>query len=55
MEYIDFYKDEKIYAPIEDNPNYLSPFIAIYDAVTLNYTGVAYKLNFSNLTHGVGF
>lgn len=54
---IDFYDDpnlgKSIYVPIEDNPNYLNPFIAIYDAATLAYTGVAYKLVSYDLTQGV--
>jgi len=36
--------DGKIYAPIEDGPDYLNSFIAIYDAATLKFTGKYYEL-----------
>lgn len=36
--------DGKIYAAIEDGSDYLHPFIAVYDAETLRFTGQAYEL-----------
>ncbi len=33
-----------VYAAIEDGPNYNNSFIALYDAETLEYTGVYYEL-----------
>lgn len=38
------YYNGTIYAPIEDGPDYLHPYIALYDAGTLRYTGVCYEL-----------
>ena len=38
------YYDGTIYAPIEDGPDYLHPYIALFDAETLRYTGVCYEL-----------
>lgn len=38
------YYDGKIYAPIEDGSAYQHPFIAIYDAATLKFTGKYYAL-----------
>ncbi|OAO89192.1 hypothetical protein AXX17_ATUG03440, partial [Arabidopsis thaliana] len=38
------YYNGKIYAPIEDSKNYQHPYIAIYDANTLKYTGKSYEL-----------
>jgi hypothetical protein len=60
---IDYY-DGKIYAPVEDgeqgedpinfnNPEYQAPHIAIYDATTLAYTGVSYRLDVSSHSDGV--
>lgn len=60
---IDYY-DGKIYAPVEDgeqgvgpvsvnNPEYQAPRIAIYDATTLAYTGVSYRLPTSSHSDGV--
>ncbi|MEV5569842.1 hypothetical protein AB0L06_07325 [Spirillospora sp. NPDC052269] len=40
---IDFYNG-KLYAPIEDGSKYQHPYIAIYDAATLAYTGTAFSL-----------
>lgn len=49
---IDYY-DGKIYAPIEDGDRYLRPYIALYDAKTLLYTGVRYALPQTLLVEGV--
>lgn len=55
---IDYYKG-KIYAPIEDhNPDdpaadYQHPYIAVYNASDLSYTGRSYLLPQSDLTEGV--
>lgn len=38
------YHNGKIYAAIEDGPDYLNSFIVLYDAETLKYTGVYYEL-----------
>lgn len=38
------YHDGIIYAAIEDGPNYFHPFIALYDAETLEFTGKYYEL-----------
>ena len=43
----------KVYAPIEDGTRYLRPYIAIYDAKTLLYTGVRYGLPQKLLVEGV--
>ncbi|MGI5324971.1 YncE family protein [Actinomadura nitritigenes] len=43
---IDYYNG-KIYAPIEDGSDYQHPYIALYDATTLTYTGTAYALPLS--------
>jgi hypothetical protein len=47
------YHAGKIYAPIEDSPNYRNPVIAVYDAATLNHTGTTYMLPHGDLTMGV--
>lgn len=47
------YHAGKIYAPIEDGPNYRHPVIAVYDAATLNHTGISHLLPQSDLTQGV--
>lgn len=47
------YYDGKIYAAIEDGPDYQHPFIALYDAETLEYTNVSYELPQSLHTEGV--
>ncbi|MBB6670709.1 DUF6923 family protein [Cohnella nanjingensis] len=47
------YYDGKIYAPIEDGKNYQHPYIAIYDAKTLKYTGKSYELPLSLHPGGV--
>lgn len=47
------YYDGKIYAAIEDGPDYQHPFIALYDAETLKYTGVSYELPQNLHTEGV--
>ncbi|MCD9021040.1 DUF6923 family protein [Cohnella silvisoli] len=38
------YYDGKIYAPIEDGAHYEHPYIALYDANTLEYTGTSFAL-----------
>ncbi|RFU38005.1 hypothetical protein DZF91_29915 [Actinomadura logoneensis] len=40
---IDYY-DGKLYVPIEDGSKYQHPYIAVYDAATLSYTGTAFAL-----------
>ena len=45
--------DGKIYAPLEDSKIWEHPLIAVYDAATLEYTGVYYELPTSLLTRGV--
>lgn len=40
---IDYYNG-KVYAPIEDGSAYQHPYIALYDAATLKFTGTAYAL-----------
>ncbi|MFC4907267.1 hypothetical protein [Actinomadura gamaensis] len=40
---IDYYNG-KIYAPIEDGSKYQHPYIAVYDASSLSYTGTAFSL-----------
>ncbi|MCP2341772.1 DUF6923 family protein [Actinomadura rupiterrae] len=40
---IDYYNG-KLYAPIEDGSKYQHPYIAIYNAATLAYTGTAFAL-----------
>ena len=47
------YYDGKIYAAIEDGPDYKNPFIAVYDAKTLKYTGKYYSLPQSLHKEGV--
>jgi hypothetical protein len=49
---IDYYAG-KIYAPIEDSAAYRVPIIAVYDAASLRYTGMAYVLSTNDLTQGV--
>jgi hypothetical protein len=49
---IDYYGG-KIYAPIEDMPNFRHPLVAVYDAATLSHTGATYMLPQSDLTMGV--
>jgi hypothetical protein len=41
----------RIYAPIEDSASYQRPTIALYDATTLAYTGLAYPLPASTQSH----
>ncbi|MEV4556289.1 hypothetical protein AB0K51_04730 [Kitasatospora sp. NPDC049285] len=43
---IDYYNG-KLYVPIEDGSAYQHPYIALYDAATLGYTGTAYPLPLS--------
>ncbi len=38
------YYNGKIYAAVEDGPEYLNSFIVLYDAETLEYTGTYYEL-----------
>ena len=45
--------DGTLYLPIEDAPNYRTPVIALFDAATLAYTGVAFPLQRADLTQGV--
>ncbi|MDQ2621582.1 MAG: hypothetical protein M3Y45_00920 [Actinomycetota bacterium] len=45
--------DGLLYAPIEDGPQYLSPWIAVYRADTLDWTGRSYQLPRQHLTEGV--
>ena len=45
--------DGKLYAPIEDEDNRTKPFIAVFDAKTLRYTGEKHLLALDNLPHGV--
>lgn len=45
--------DGILYAPIEDGGQYLSPWIALYDADTLRFTGRAFELDREYLTEGV--
>jgi hypothetical protein len=47
------YHAGKIYAPVEDSPDYRNPAIAVYDAATLKHTGASYRLPQSDLTQGV--
>ena len=47
------YHDGIIYAAIEDGPDYLHPFIALYDAETLQYTGKCRELPQQLHTEGV--
>lgn len=47
------YADGKIYAAIEDGSDYLHPFIAIFDAETLRFTGEYYELPQELHTKGV--
>jgi hypothetical protein len=42
-----------IYAAVEDGPDYLHPFIVLYDAQTLEYTGKCYELPQELHTEGV--
>ncbi len=45
--------DGKLYVPIEDAPDYRRPVIAIFDAASLAYTGVAFPLQAGDLSRGV--
>lgn len=45
--------DGILYAPIEDGPGYLSPWIALYRADDLAWTGRSYELDRAHLTEGV--
>ncbi len=45
--------DGKLYASIEDAPDYRRPVIAVFDAATLAYTGVAFPLQAVDLNQGV--
>ncbi|NLP48433.1 MAG: PQQ-like beta-propeller repeat protein [Clostridiales bacterium] len=47
------YADGKIYAAIEDGSDYLHPFIAIFDAKTLKFTGKYYELPWELHVKGV--
>ncbi|GAA4552172.1 hypothetical protein [Amycolatopsis samaneae] len=49
---IDFH-DGKLYVPIEDGPGYRHPYLALYDARTLEFTGTAYALPQALHTKGV--
>ncbi len=39
------YYNGMIYAAVEDGPDYKNPYIALYDAETLEFTGTYYKLD----------
>jgi hypothetical protein len=43
----------KLYAPIEDEDNHKSPFIAIFDPKTLQYAGEKHLLPVEKLPHGI--
>ncbi len=45
--------DGILYAPIEDGPGYLSPWIALYRADDLSWTGQSFELPHEYLTEGV--
>ena len=47
------YHNGIVYAAIEDGPDYLHPFIVLYDADTLEYTGKCYELPQELHTEGV--
>ncbi len=47
------YFEGKVYAPIEDGPAYLSPYIVTYEADSLQPTGDAFELDHDKLTEGV--
>jgi hypothetical protein len=47
------YWDGKIYCPLEDSAEYLRPYILIYDAKTLKFTGKVYELPWDLHTEGV--
>lgn len=47
------YFDGTVYAAIEDGPDYLHPFIALYDAETLAFTGKYYELPWELHVEGV--
>jgi hypothetical protein len=49
---VDWFED-RIYAPIEDGSTYLHPYIGLYYAGTLNFTGKAYELPQALQTKGV--
>lgn len=49
---IDWFED-RVYAPIEDGSAYLHPYIGLYYAGTLNFTGKAYELPQALQTKGV--
>ena len=45
--------DGKLYVPIEDAPDYHRPVIAVFDAASLAWTGVAFPLQAAYLSRGV--
>lgn len=47
------YYNGKIYAPLEDSKKWQHPIIALYDAQTLEYTGICKELPSELLTRGV--
>ena len=47
------YYDGKIYAALEDGSDYLRPYILIYDADTLKWTGVYYEMPYDLHIDGV--
>jgi hypothetical protein len=49
---IDYYNG-KIYAPIENGPSYTKPYIGVFNASDLSYTGTSYLLDQTKLTEGV--
>ncbi len=42
-----------VYAPIEDSDSYLYPYVALFDARTLRYTGIRFLLPWELQTEGV--
>jgi hypothetical protein len=47
------YWDGKLYCPLEDSAEYLHPYILIYDAKTLKFTGKVYELPWELHVDGV--
>ncbi|MCL1951885.1 MAG: hypothetical protein FWF60_03570 [Oscillospiraceae bacterium] len=45
--------DGRLYCPLEDGPKYLKPYILVYDAKTLRWTGESYPLPQELHTEGV--
>jgi len=49
------YWDGKVYCPLEDSAEYLRPYILVYDAETLRFTGEVYELPQELHVDGVSF